>query len=216
MGGERIWEIRTATPPHCRKDPQGGTGGRGEADLAQRGGVEPRNGSSGEDMGAGDGGGERSGVHRRPRMDGVAAGATADGGEFLGELATVMDAEVLGIAGAWEEGYRVVASDSQAAIKRCVNLTSRAHKGRSWIDERAIKAAKGGSGWELVWVKGHSGIAGNELAGMAMPDWEGGGPLLRVRKNPERGALVGGRMRGREEEEVGGSLDRQRILCGGH
>jgi len=30
----------------------------------------------------------------------------------------------LGIAGAWEESYNVVASDSQAAIRRCLNLTS--------------------------------------------------------------------------------------------
>jgi len=33
-------------------------------------------------------------------MNGAAAGSTAEGGIYLGELATVMDAEVLGIAGA--------------------------------------------------------------------------------------------------------------------
>lgn len=38
---------------------------------------------------------------RRDGMEGLAAGATAEGGVFLGELATVMDGELIGIAGAW-------------------------------------------------------------------------------------------------------------------
>lgn len=83
---------------------------------------------------------------------------------YLGELATVMGAEVLAIAGAGEEGYRVVASDSQAAIKRCRNLASGVQKGRSWIDQRVIRAATGGAGWEPMWVKGPNGTAGNEMA----------------------------------------------------
>jgi len=56
------------------------------------------------------------------RMKGAAAGASAEGGLFLGTYATVMDAEMVGIAGAWEEGYEIVAVDSQAAIRRCENL----------------------------------------------------------------------------------------------
>jgi len=79
-------------------------------------------------------------------MGGLAAGASAEGGIFLGGLATVMDREIIGIAGAWEEGCCTVASDSQAAIKRWVNLTSGVIRGRSWIDERVIRAAKGEHG----------------------------------------------------------------------
>ena len=65
------------------------------------------------------------------RMEGHTAAATAENGIWLGALATVMDAEMLGIAGAWEEGYRVVASDSQAAVRRCMNLASGAERVRS-------------------------------------------------------------------------------------
>jgi len=78
------------------------------------------------------------------RMDGAAAGASAEGGLFLGDMATVMDAEMVGIAGAWEEGYKIVASDSQAATRRCINLTTGVQKGRSWIDEKVLRAAKWG------------------------------------------------------------------------
>ena len=81
-------------------------------------------------------------------MDGAAAGATAEGSLFLGELATVMDAEMVGIAGVWREGYRVVASDSQAAIRKCLNLASGAQRPGSWIDEEILKFADGGGGRE--------------------------------------------------------------------
>jgi len=50
------------------------------------------------------------------RIAGVAAAATPEAGIYLGGYATVMDADMFGIAGAWEEQYRRVASDSQAAI----------------------------------------------------------------------------------------------------
>jgi len=49
----------------------------------------------------------------------IAAGAAAIRGILLGEFGAVMVAEVLGISVAWEEGYSVVASDSQAAMRRC-------------------------------------------------------------------------------------------------
>ena len=57
-------------------------------------------------------------------LEGVTGGATAEGGIYLGEYATVMDAEMLGIARAWEEGYNTIASDTQAAIRRCINVTT--------------------------------------------------------------------------------------------
>jgi len=88
------------------------------------------------------------------RMSGVTAAVSAEHGIYLGDLATMMDAEILWIAVAWEEWYRTVASDSQAAIQKCLNLTSGTQGVRSWIGEKVLKAAKGGTTRELMWVKG--------------------------------------------------------------
>ena len=51
--------------------------------------------------------------------------------------------------------------------------------------------------------------------GMATQDRKGGGPLLCVRPDTERGAPVGVGLRGGQTKEVGGHLDRQGILRGG-
>ena len=37
-----------------------------------------------------------------------------------------------------------MATDSQAAIKRCVSITTGAQRAESWIDEEVIRAAEGG------------------------------------------------------------------------
>jgi len=107
---------------------------------------------------------KRIGYTDGSRIEGRAAAATAEGSIYLGSLATVMDAELLGIAGAWEEGYTEVRSDSQAAVKRCRNLASGTQEVRSWIDERVIRAEKLRGGRQVEWVKGHSGVEGNEEA----------------------------------------------------
>ena len=51
--------------------------------------------------------------------------------------------------------------------------------------------------------------------GMAAQDREGGGSLLHMWPNTERGASLGIGLRGGQTEEVGGHLDGQGILRGG-
>ena len=79
---------------------------------------------------------------------------------YLGEYATVMDAEMLAIAMEWRIG-RTVATDSQAAIAGIMELQHCGHK--SWIEEEVIKE-RGRGRKELRWVPGHKGILGNEMA----------------------------------------------------
>jgi len=133
-------------------------------DPAEPGKVELRDFNQGEEGGVGYTDGSR--------MEGMAAAATAESGIWLGALATVANAEMLGIAGAWEEGYRTVTSDSQTAIARCRNLASGATRAGSWIDEKAIRAMKELEGnLVLMWVKGHSGVEGNEKADERAKEW---------------------------------------------
>ena len=68
-----------------------------------------------------------------------------------------MDAELLAIAMGWDMGDTVIA-DKQAAIGRIRNLHP-----KGWIEERVVAEAKG-AGKKLAWVKGHSGVMGNEQA----------------------------------------------------
>ena len=65
-----------------------------------------------------------------------------------------------------------MATDSQAAIGRTKNLETERHKG--WIEERA----GAGGGKMLTWVKGRSGVLGNEvedLRAKSKHGWEQGG-----------------------------------------
>ena len=95
------------------------------------------------------------------RRDGHTAAATTKKGFYLGQVATVKDAEMLGVAMGWEKPKKV-ATDSQAAIGRILRL--RLERPRSWIEEIVV-AAQSGKEKEIAWVKTHDGIPGNEYAG---------------------------------------------------
>ena len=94
------------------------------------------------------------------RMDGRAAAATRTKAEYLGMMATVTDAEELGVSLAWED-CDVVALDSKGAIQRIQGLIHK--QPRSWIEERLVKQMAERPR-ELMWVKGHDGVEGNEMA----------------------------------------------------
>jgi len=105
-----------------------------------------------------------------------AAGATRSKGMYLGTMATVADAEELGVMLAWEDADRV-ALDSQGVIQRIWNLQD--VDPRSWSEE-ARKRQMQERPRVLMWVKSHDGVVGNEEADMrAKKEVEMGWRLLK-------------------------------------
>ena len=94
----------------------------------------------------------------RGRQQGAAAGGTTSTAEYLGQCATVMDAEMLGISLALESSHHKIALDSQAAITRTAQLY--VEPARPWVELRVQKALTRAP-CTLMWVKGHAGVKGN-------------------------------------------------------
>jgi len=115
------------------------------------------------------------------KIDGRAAGATRKKGWYLGEWATVADAEEIGVLLAWEESD-IVALDSQGVIQRISNLQYT--QPRSWIEEGLV-ARMQERPRTLMWVKGHNGVKGNEEA-----DRMAGRTVRRGRKRQERAVVT--------------------------
>jgi len=69
------------------------------------------------------------------RLEGRAAGGTRTEAMYLGTMATVADAEEVGVTLAWER-CDTVALDSQGVIQRIVDLMYLPP--RSWIEERLV------------------------------------------------------------------------------
>jgi len=92
------------------------------------------------------------------RIRGRAAGAARGEGLYLGTMATVADAEEVGMALAWEKSD-MVALDSQGVIHRIRELMHQPPW--SWIEEKLV-----GQMVErlrrLMWVRRHQDVEGNE------------------------------------------------------
>jgi len=72
----------------------------------------------------------------------------------------VLDAEEVGVMLSWEHS-NIVALDSQGVIQRIANL--RYNEPRSWIEEKLVRQMQARPR-TLMWVRGHTGVQGNEEA----------------------------------------------------
>ena len=70
------------------------------------------------------------------------------------------DAEEVGVMLGWESS-NIVALESQGVIQRIANLQYGEPK--SWIEEKLVQQMQTGPRY-LMWVKGHTGVRGNEEA----------------------------------------------------
>jgi len=94
------------------------------------------------------------------RIEGKAAGAARREGLYLGEWATVGATEEVRVMLSWERN-NIVALDSQGVIQRIANLQY--GEPRSWIEERLVRQMQT-QPRSLMWVRGHTGVQGNEEA----------------------------------------------------
>jgi len=90
------------------------------------------------------------------------AGATWTWGLYLGEWATVADAEEVGVLLAGEN-HNTVALDSEGVMQRIWNLQY--VQLRSWVEEGLVAQMRERLR-TLRWVKEHQGVGGNEEAYM--------------------------------------------------
>ena len=119
------------------------------------------------------------------RRDGHTAAGTTKKGFYLGQVATVIDAEMLGVAMGWEQSKRVL-TDSQVAIGRAQGL--KFERPRSQI-EQIVVTAQSGKEKEIAWVKAYDGIPGNEYAGDKAQETGSIGRLLNQRQTATPGGI---------------------------
>ena len=94
------------------------------------------------------------------RLDGAAAAAISRLAECSGMHAMVTDTEMVGVLLALEDGSRWITLDSQGAIQKLKQLYTQ--PARLWIEEQLQLANR--EGCAVMWVKGHAGVEGNEVA----------------------------------------------------
>ncbi|KAF8465117.1 RNase H-domain-containing protein [Kalaharituber pfeilii] len=149
---------------------------------------------------------------------------------YLGEEATVNDAELVAISEAMErvEGELMIVTDSRHAIQRMTAVARGdiAHDGATRRMRRAWEERIRRGDWDIavIWVKAHRGISGNEKAGRAAST----GTALQYK--PEIITEAGQRQKGRREraeernrlkltyrplERLGGGVGRLAGLLGG-